>query len=125
MATIETKLEYIQKSYDWEEVFGEGNGGNTDRTVEAAPPGSKVSTEQVARADIAEVIASVEGEKDETDWVGVFLMKDARYLVAVAACDYTGWDCQARNSLTVFASLADAIRFGLDDAQRVRLGLNL
>jgi hypothetical protein len=117
-------IEELQNDYNWGEVFGEGSGGNTTRDVEAAPPGSQVSATEVSRADVAEIIAYSDGEHDERDWVGLFRMNDGRFLVTVAGCDYTGWDCVASNSLTVTATKEDAIRFALDDAQRARLGLS-
>jgi hypothetical protein len=117
--------EALVNDYDWAEVFGEGTGGNTDKTTEPVPPDSDVSYAPASRTDVAEVIAAVNGMNDESDWVGVFRLNDGRYLVAVGGCDYTGWDCRASNNLAVAKTLADAIRFGLDEGQRARLGLAL
>lgn len=47
-----------------------------------------------------------------------------RFLVATGYCDYTGWDCQAANNLCVAKTLDDAIQFGLNESERVRLGLS-
>lgn len=120
----EITIKDLQSSYDWAEVFGEGDGGNTDRTVSETPPGSSVSTALVSRADVTEIIAAVNGENDGQSWVGLFLMQDGRYLIASGSCDYTGWDCREGNSLTVAATKEDAIRFGLDEGERARLGIN-
>lgn len=38
-------------------------------------------------------------------------------------CDYTGWDCQASNNMTVCATRNDAILFGMSEAEAERLGL--
>src|SRR4051812_23005590 len=111
MPVIEMTLEQLRADYDWAEVFGEGNGGNTDGTVEAVPPGSLVSTSPAIRADVSEVIALVNGENDGAEWIGLFRLSDGRFLVATGSCDYTGWDCQAGNHLAVAATLADAVRF--------------
>lgn len=125
MEIKEITLDQLQSDSDWAEVFGEGSGGNTDKRTEAVPPGSSVSTEPADRSNVAQILAAVNGENDGADWVGLFLLKDGRYLVASGGCDYTGWDCRACNNLVVGSSLADAIRFGLDDSQRARLGLQL
>ncbi len=45
-----------------------------------------------SRIDIAEIIAAVNGKNDRDSWLGVFLLKDGRFLVAEGSCDYTGWD---------------------------------
>lgn len=116
-------LDELAASYDWREVFGEGNGGNTDKVLDACPPGAEVDLTPPTIADVAEVVASADGENDEAEWVGVFRLKDGRFLVASGWCDYTGWDCAAGNHLEVAATLADAIAFGLGDSQRARLGL--
>lgn len=122
-AVKEITLEQLMTDYDWAEVFGEGSGGNTTRDIDVAPPGVDVSTSPVSRTDVAEVIAAVNGENDERDWIGVFRLNDGRFLVASGGCDYTGWDCQASNNLTVCASLDDAVKYGLDEARRALLGL--
>lgn len=123
MANTEITLEQLVVDYDWAEVFGEGTGGNTDGTIQVIPPGADVDGSPVSRADVAEIIAAVNGENDEEDWVGLFRLKDGRYLVAEGGCDYTGWDCQAGNSLCVAGNLDDAVRLGLSDEQQRRLGV--
>lgn len=119
----EITLEQLRTSYDWEEVFGEGGGGNCDQQTDACPPGSDVDTTPPKRADVAEVIAAVNGENDESSWVGVFRLNDGRFLVAQGSCDYTGWDCRAGNSLQVGRTLADVIQFGLtlEDCERLEI----
>lgn len=77
----------------------------------------------VERADVTSIIAAVNGENDGPDWLGVFTLKDGRFLVASGGCDYTGWDCQAGNNLTVCATMADVLQFGLSPEERGRLGL--
>ena len=119
-AVNENTREEICQSYDWEEVFGEGCGGNCDGTVESL---DNTECSSVRRDDIEEVIASVNGENDGDEWIGVFRMNDGRYLVAVGSCDYTGWDCQAGNHLSVAGSLETAIALGLTPWQATRLGL--
>lgn len=123
MAHIEITIEQLIDDYDWAEVFGEGTGGNTTGTIQVIPPGAAVDSSPVTRADVADIIAAVNGENDESDWVGLFLLRDGRYLVAEGGCDYTGWDCRAGNSLCVAGNLEDAIRLGLTEEQQARLGL--
>lgn len=124
-AVKEITIEELARDSDWAEVFGEGSGGNTDRSTEPVPPGSNVDREPASRTDVIEVIAAVNGENEGQEWIGVFLLRDGRYLVAEGSCDYTGWDCRASNNLAVAETLADAIRFGMNDGQRDRLGLKL
>src|ERR1700722_6341280 len=108
MPVVDITVEQLQNSYDWAEVFGEGSGGNCTNEVDECPPGSSVSREVPTRADVSKVIAAVEGERNGDSWLGVFLLKDGRYLVASGSCDYTGWGCRAGNSLEVAATLEEA-----------------
>ena len=87
----------------------------------ASPTLVPASTDPCPRSEVAEVLASVDGENDGADWIGLFRMKDGRFLVAQGGCDYTGWDCHANNNLTVFATIEDAVKFGLNDSERARL----
>lgn len=119
----EIEINELLTSYDWEEVFGEGSGGNCDWVIQVVPPGSKVDSSGISRKKVVEIIAAVNGCNDEDDWVGLFLLDDGRYLVAEGGCDYTGWDCQASNSLCVAGSLEDAIKYGLNPEQQSRLGI--
>lgn len=122
---IEADLEEIcgsDKYGDWAEVFGEGVGGNTTQDVES-PDGTGTGT--VLRSNIEELLGSVNGENDGDDWVCVFRLKDGRYGAASGGCDYTGWDCQASNRITVAKDLETIIRLGLSDEDRRRLGCEL
>ena len=119
----EIDLPDLLTDYDWSEVFGEGTGGNCNGTIQVVPPGAAVDSSGISREMVAEVIATVNGENDGPDWVGLFRLNDGRYLVAEGGCDYTGWDCQAGNSLCVAGSLDDAIKYGLNPEQQQRLGI--
>lgn len=123
MPKIEITKQELMASDDWAEVFADKSSGNTDKTITVAPPGSQVSDATVTRDDVVEIIAAVNGENDGADWVGVFRLKDGRFLVAEGGCDYTGWDCRAGNSLTVCATMEDVLTFGLSPETRDRLGL--
>lgn len=119
----EIDLPDLLTDYDWSEVFGEGDGGNCDGPIQVVPPGANVASTGVSRAMVAEVIASVNGYNDGDQWIGLFRMTDGRFLVAEGGCDYTGWECRAGNSLCVAASLADAVKYGLNPEQQARLGI--
>jgi hypothetical protein len=123
MPKLEITKEELLDSYDWSEVFGEGGGGNCNQQTDAIPDNSEVDTSPPKRTDVAEIIAAVNGENDGEEWIGVFRLTDGRYLVASGSCDYTGWDCQAGNSLQVARSLDDALRYGLTKEQAARLDL--
>ena len=89
---IEITLDEMRTDYDWAQVFADENAGNVDKSVNVAPPGANVGFEPMTRGDVSEIIAAVNGENDEADWLGVFRLKDGRFLVASGGCDYTGWD---------------------------------
>ena len=92
-AVKEIDLATLMDSYDWAEVFGEGTGRNCDKSdVDECPPGCGIDRAPPSRSDVVEVIAAVNGENDESDWVGLFKFRDGRYLAASGGCDYTGWD---------------------------------
>ncbi len=42
--------------------------------------------------DIIDIVAADEGIGDEKDWVAIVQLKDGRFAVMNAGCDYTGWD---------------------------------
>lgn len=71
---------------------------------------------------IDEVIAMVDGENDESPWVGVFKAKDGKLVVVHSSCDYTGWDCQSGGEAYVCDTLDEA-KSVIDANDLVRLGL--
>jgi uncharacterized protein (TIGR02996 family) len=88
----EVEIDKLASDYDWQEVFGVGSGGNCTPKADACPPGASVDMTPPVIGEVAEVIAAVNGEPDEEDWLGLFRMNDGRFVVAYAGCDYTGWD---------------------------------
>ena len=95
------------EGYDWEQVFGaageqpESEGDYTPTIYNpgvpypAVPPTDPRKDEPqppFGRRDVVKVIASVEGEHDEADWIAVVKLRDGRFAVASGGCDYTGWD---------------------------------
>ncbi len=117
---IEADLEEIQNSYDWEEAFGEGRVGNCTGDVESL---DGTPTNPVLREDIAEVLASVNGENDGDSWICIVKMKDGRFACVEGSCDYTGWDCQAGNTITVASSFESLLASGVTPAWARRLGV--
>lgn len=112
--------------YNWEEVFGEGTGGNcTPINPQPQPPSYSGSLATFSREDVAEIYGQEEGERDEKDWIIYGRLSDGRYFAARGGCDYTGWDCRASNSGDVAATRADIERFGLTDDERSRFGIKL
>jgi len=107
---IEADLKDIQTGYDWEEVFGQGSGGNCTNEVESL---DGTSTDPVLRENIVEVLASVCGENDGDNWICVVRLNDGRFACCEGSCDYTGWDCQAGNTITVASSLESLMQSGV------------
>lgn len=86
-------LEELQNDRDWINVFAdEGNyaAGNCDKETEGV--GDCPTEPAPTRADVVEILAIRDGEPDAIDWLGVFRLRDGRYLFAQGGCDYTGWD---------------------------------
>lgn len=83
----------------------------------------EVCTDGFTRADVAQVIACVPGQRDGAAWVGVFELRDGRYAMVRASCDCTGWECQRWGSSEVARSMSDIVRFSLGQEDRDRLGL--
>jgi hypothetical protein len=111
-------------AYDWDEVFGEGSGGNcTAIQPHRCPTDTETSINTFGRDDVALVSNQSEGENDERDWIVWGQLKDGRWFVARGGC--TGWDCHASNSGDVASSEADIIRFGMSEDERERFGLTL
>ena len=115
MPNIKTTLEQIRESYDWEEVFNfVGHPSN--------PITRQVSEVAYTRNDIEEVIASREGYNDGDSWLGVFKMKDGKYLFAWGWCDYTGWGCRDGGGGEVTDTLEELVAC-IPDEHRKDLGL--
>lgn len=110
--------------YDWCEVFGEGSG-NTSAIKPTRIPGEKCSLDSFGRKDVAEILGISEGERDESDWMIWGKLKDGRFFVVTAGCDYTGWDCRAWNDGNVAETKENLIQFAMSDAERSRFGLSL
>ena len=80
---------------DWREVFKYAQPKTCEAGHEHGPTTviveGNLKSESFTREDVSEIIAMVDGENDESDWVGVFRLKDSRFVCIRAGCDYTGW----------------------------------
>lgn len=105
---------------DWAQGFGDESYGNTDKTIEDAPPNSGLSLEPFGREDVARIVRmkKEDGDYAEITLAGIFKLKDGRYAAVTGGCDTTGWDCQASNRMVVSKTLKDAIWLGLCDYYR-------
>jgi hypothetical protein len=54
--------------------------------------------------DITNLHALVPGHNDEYHWFWVIELRDGRFLLTEAWCDYTGWDCQSGGQTQVAPS---------------------
>lgn len=96
-----TSIDDMFDDYDWQEAFK-----YADWTFD----------------DVAEVLASDDGQNDGDSWICVVRLKDGRFGFLSAGCDYTGWDCQAGGSSDVRGDLDALIWNDLGEEDRVRLG---
>jgi hypothetical protein len=71
--------------------------------------------------DVAEILATDDGENDERQWVGVFRLTNGQFAFVEGGCDYTGWDCQSSAYGTVASSVDELVRWAMDDDARSRL----
>jgi hypothetical protein len=109
-------IEELRANYDWQEAFA-----CAMRDELRAVPGYVGSVEPFGVADVAEILATSEGENDGEDWVGAFRLIDGRYAFVSAWCDYTGWGCRDGGIARVAYTLDDLKRLGIDDKARARL----
>jgi hypothetical protein len=118
----------VLNTYDWQEAFGAAMGTEAEaceQTRRNARPalGFQGDVSPFCRADVADVIAHVDGENDGADWVCVVRLGDGRFAVVRAGCDYTGWDCRANGDAEVAADLPTLVRLCVNPEERRRLGL--
>lgn len=72
--------------YDWKHIFEEYAS-----SPEPVQGDDAVSLDSFAREDVAEVLASDDGENEGPNWIAVVRLKDGRFAALSAGCDYTGW----------------------------------
>lgn len=102
-----------KEDYDWLEAFKYADSPNSVPLRE-----TNVSRKGFTIDDVVQVIAAQCGRNDEDPWIMVGLLRDFRYFVLEAGCDYTGWDCQASGSATVADNFGALVRLGLTKEER-------
>ena len=109
--------EELRTDYDWREAFAYASKPQPCAGDSCALTAATID-------DVADVIARADGENDGDSWVGVFVLRDGRYLFLSAGCDYAGWDCQAGGSAWVATDYDALFQFGLGANERSRLNLH-
>lgn len=99
---MDGELQGILDSYDWQEAFKYCDYGTMQ--------------------DIKRVIVYDNGYNEGPEWVGLFEMKNGKFVVLRASCDYTGWGCREGGSSAVYETLKMAVQdLGDDDRHRMNL----
>lgn len=80
--------EHVKDDCDWQEAFKYAHEVSNPVTRETIKYENPIE-------EVAYVVAISEGSNDGPEWVGIFLMKDGKFLFLAAGCDYSGWGCQA------------------------------
>lgn len=108
---------------DWAEVFGEGKEGDNRKDVDVCPEGAEVDITPPFREDVVEIIAMKDGCAGYAPWMGIFRLKDGRFVYAEGECDFVGWTW-SNTWLEVANSLEDFLD-DLEDFRLARLGLSM
>jgi hypothetical protein len=66
-------------------------------------------TEGVPIEDVVEVLGFEDGENEGAQWVGLFKLRDGRFMFTEAGCDYTGWSCRADGKSKFYNTAREAI----------------
>jgi len=107
-------LEDFKNDRDWQCAFYEAEEGQY---------GPAYNLGRGPIEDVVKVIACDAGENDTSEWIAVVHLKDGRYAVMAAGCDYTGWDCQASGTMEYHSALGLATT-DLTPEQAERLGFD-
>lgn len=78
---------------DWGHVFSYADPKTHPRKWSASRPitDTPVSQDSFTWQDVVDVLGTVAGDNAGSDWVGVFKLRDGRFALLTAGCDYTGW----------------------------------
>lgn len=100
--------------------------GPTPRFVTVTEDGPR-ETMAFGRRHVSEVLAwwDAHGDYAEREIACLVALTDGRWAAGEAACDTTGWDCQAHVTWTVSDDLQAVIKYGFTDEQRRNLGAEL
>jgi hypothetical protein len=108
---------------EWEIEAGYTHYPHNTPHVQACDKGVEVSTAEFTRADVAAVEAYSNGENDGPDWLCLGRLKDSRWFMLRAGCDYTGWDCRSGGLVDVAPDRETLIKYGCTNEELQRLGL--
>lgn len=72
---------------------------------------------------VENVEAWLESENEGAEGGALARLNDGRWLTLVESQDYTGHGCQCSGSMSIWPSREEAIRMGLTEEVRLRLGL--
>jgi hypothetical protein len=88
---IETTLDQMRSpgDYDWRYVFAYADGDQASPSFVPPTPGK--DGERFGLDDVAEVVASVEGENDGPNWAAIVRLRSGKHAYVEAGCDYAGW----------------------------------
>lgn len=71
--------------------------------------------------DIAEVIATSDGDHDADPWLGLFRLRDGRFGRLSAGCAYSGWDVWGGGDSAVADSMEELVTLCMSPDERDRL----
>lgn len=87
--------------------------------------GATCSRDSFTIEDVKSVVALANGVSDyEKDWLGVFALRDGRFVFIAGGCCYTGREAAGEARAFVSESLPQLIRHGLGEEERFRLNLS-
>jgi hypothetical protein len=75
--------------------------------------------------DIYNIYAEVPGHNDDALWYWIIELRDKRFVLTSAWCDYTGWDCQSGGESEIATSAEEAAMLapGEEDGRKIRQNL--
>lgn len=68
----------------------------------------RYNTDIYTLEDIANIHAEVPGHNEEDNWWWIIELRDGRFVLTSAGCDFTGWDCSSWGSSQVATSTEEA-----------------
>lgn len=108
----------LTAGYDWSSAFEVAMRDSCTWVQGSSKTGAAPPFEV---GDVEEVFAAAEGENDGDAWLVFGKLKDGRYFLLTASCDYTGWGCQDGGSAYVAETRELLEQFGLTPEEKIRL----
>lgn len=80
----------VLDDWNWAQVFADESSGNVTKEITAYG----CSDEEFTREDVVQVLHMYDDSdaQDEPNFIGLFLLRDGRFLAATGWHDNTGWD---------------------------------